>query len=117
MDHDKCRRDGIDPYGPNAALTAYLRNAVPDILSLATERATLLSQLEEAREECARLREALEPFSAIAQGEIWERFIADSKMVLRISNGAGDRHYSFINAECFEAVRAALTKGPSDEQG
>jgi hypothetical protein len=54
------------------------------------------------------LEAALKPFADLAQGEVWERFIADSKMNLRISNGSGSAHYCFINAECFEAARAAL---------
>lgn len=62
------------------------------------------------------LREALEPFADIAVGEVWERFTADSKMSLRISNGAGDRHYTFINAECFQGACAALERNPSDGQ-
>lgn len=63
----------------------------------------------EAAARIEALEAALRPFAEIAHGEVYDRFKADSRLTFRISNGGGDRHLTFINAECFDAARAALT--------
>lgn len=90
----------------NAALIVAAVNALPSLLDT-TEEA------ERLRKRVAELEEGLRPFAEIARGEVWERFIADSQMVLRISNGGGSRHLTFINAECFQVARTLL-KGRND---
>lgn len=106
----------------NAAVArCMIRDAIGElfgpIASLESEEAVLLRGPEAAHEAEAiiealqRVSAALDeaqkviaPFAEVAHGEVWERFISDSKMVLRISNGDGSRHYCFVNAECFEGA-------------
>lgn len=58
------------------------------------------------------LEAALRPFAEIAHGEVYDRFKADSRSTFRISNGGGDRHLTFINAECFDEARTLLGEPP-----
>ena len=70
------------------------------------------AMLEEAAARIEALEAALRPFAEIAHGEVYDRFKADSRSTFRISNGGGDRHLTFINAECFDEARTLLGEPP-----
>jgi len=78
-----------------------------------TALAEAATALEAKDRRIAELEERLKPFAEITHGEVYERFKTDSRSTFRISNGDGSRHLAFINAECFDASRAALE--PSDK--
>lgn len=61
------------------------------------------------------LREALKPFAAVAEGEVYAKFVAENRSVFRLSNGSGAKHLTFINAECFDAALAALSASGKQE--
>lgn len=59
------------------------------------------------------LERALAPFAAIGTGEVFEYFAARARMNLTICNPEG-RRLCFVNAECFEAARNALSPKESE---
>lgn len=82
---DQCRHNDLSSYGERAAVAAM----VP-------------------------LIEALQPFANVTEGEVYERFVAENRHTFRLTNGDGSRTLTFINAECFDYARAALTPQPEE---
>jgi hypothetical protein len=58
----------------------------------------------------AELEEALRPFAEIATGEIYDRFVSDHRNTFRLTNEDFNNTLTFINAECFDAARTALSQ-------